>query len=59
MAWTQSHGIQHILIEPGRPMQNGYIEQIEAEVATRFMFFAPLVTVDKRWIQRCCNTAAH
>ena len=26
MAWAQSHGIRHILIEPGRPMQNGYIE---------------------------------
>ena len=26
IAWTQSHGIRHILIEPGRPMQNGYIE---------------------------------
>lgn len=22
----QSHGIRHILIEPGRPTQNGYIE---------------------------------
>jgi hypothetical protein len=26
MAWAQRHGIRHILIEPGRPMQNGYIE---------------------------------
>ena len=26
IAWSQSHGIRHILIEPGRPMQNGYIE---------------------------------
>ena len=26
IAWTQRHGIRHILIEPGRPMQNGYIE---------------------------------
>jgi len=26
IAWTQGHGIRHILIEPGRPMQNGYIE---------------------------------
>ena len=24
--WAQGHGIRHILIEPGRPMQNGYIE---------------------------------
>ena len=26
MGWAQSHGIEHLLIEPGRPMQNGYIE---------------------------------
>jgi len=26
MAWAQSHGIEHLLIDPGRPMQNGYIE---------------------------------
>jgi putative transposase len=26
IAWAQTHGIRHILIEPGRPMQNGYIE---------------------------------
>ena len=26
LAWAQEHGIQHILIEPGRPMQNGTIE---------------------------------
>jgi putative transposase len=26
MGWASSHGIQHILIQPGRPMQNGYIE---------------------------------
>ena len=26
IAWTQAHGIRHLLIQPGRPMQNGYIE---------------------------------
>ena len=26
IAWTQIHHIRHLLIEPGRPMQNGYIE---------------------------------
>jgi putative transposase len=31
MAWAQSHGIQHILIEPGRPMQNGYIESFNGK----------------------------
>ncbi len=31
MGWTQSHGIRHILIEPGRPMQNGYIESFNGK----------------------------
>ena len=26
MAWAHRHSVKHILIEPGRPMQNGYIE---------------------------------
>jgi transposase InsO family protein len=26
IGWAQGHGIRHILIGPGRPMQNGYIE---------------------------------
>jgi len=26
IAWAQGHGIRHILIEPGRPMQNGCIK---------------------------------
>lgn len=26
MTWASSHGIQHILIQPRRPVQNGYIE---------------------------------
>jgi putative transposase len=31
MAWAQSHGVRHILIEPGRPMQNGYIESFNGK----------------------------
>lgn len=31
MAWTQAHGIRHILIQPGRPMQNGYIESFNGK----------------------------
>ncbi len=31
MAWTQKHGIRHILIEPGKPMQNGYIESFNGK----------------------------
>jgi putative transposase len=26
MTWTQKHGIRHILIEPGSPTQNDYVE---------------------------------
>jgi putative transposase len=31
MAWTQTHGIRHVLIQPGRPMQNGYIESFNGK----------------------------
>ncbi len=31
IAWAQEHGIKHILIEPGRPMQNGYIESFNGK----------------------------
>ncbi|ELY7133697.1 IS3 family transposase [Pseudomonas aeruginosa] len=31
IAWTQQNGIQHLLIEPGRPMQNGYIESFNGK----------------------------
>ena len=32
IAWTQRHGIEHLLIEPGRPMQNGYIESFNGRM---------------------------
>lgn len=31
MAWTLKHGIRHILFEPGRPMQNGYVESFNGK----------------------------
>ena len=31
MSWAQTHGIRHILIQPGRPMQNGYIESFNGK----------------------------
>ena len=31
IGWTQTHGIRHLLIEPGRPMQNGYIESFNGK----------------------------
>jgi putative transposase len=29
MAWCKEHDITHILIQPGRPMQNAYIESFK------------------------------
>lgn len=31
IAWAQAHDVQHILIQPGRPMQNGYIESFNGK----------------------------
>ncbi|MCU7374969.1 IS3 family transposase [Paucibacter sp. O1-1] len=31
IAWTQALGVRHILIQPGRPMQNGYIESFNGK----------------------------
>lgn len=31
MAWATSRGVRHILIQPGRPMQNGYIESFNGK----------------------------
>lgn len=31
IAWTQQHRIDHVLIDPGRPMQNGYIESFNGK----------------------------
>ena len=31
IAWPQEHHIRHILIERGRPMQNGYIESFNGK----------------------------
>lgn len=31
IAWTQQHRIEHLLIDPGKPMQNGYIESFNGK----------------------------
>ena len=37
MAWAQSHGVRHILIEPGRPMHNVYIESFNGKLRDEFL----------------------
>ena len=32
IGWAQKHGICHLLIEPGKPMQNGYIESFNGKL---------------------------
>ena len=32
LAWTHKNGIRHILIEPGKPMQNGYVESFNGRM---------------------------
>ncbi|MBS0383166.1 MAG: IS3 family transposase [Proteobacteria bacterium] len=31
IAWAQQHGIRHLLIQPGKPMQNGYVESFNGK----------------------------
>ena len=31
MGWAHTHGIRHILTQPGKPMQNGYIESFNGK----------------------------
>ena len=31
IAWTQQHGVEHLLIDPGKPMQNGTIESFNGK----------------------------
>lgn len=31
MAWAHSHGVRRILIEPGHPVQNGYVESFSGK----------------------------
>jgi putative transposase len=49
MAWANTHGIRHILIEPGRPMQNGYIQrQVQGRALERAMVRDPEPSQERR-----------
>ena len=37
IGWAQEHGIEHLLIEPGKPMQNGYIESFNGKFRDEFL----------------------
>ena len=53
MAWAQTHGIRHILIQPGRPMQNGYIESFNGKFRDEHL--------NERWfetLQQASNAAS-
>ena len=45
MAWAQTHGIRHILIQPGRPMQNGYIESFNGKFRDEHL--------NESWFKHC------
>jgi putative transposase len=38
MTWTQAHGIRHVLIQPGRPMQNGCIESFKCKFRDEHLY---------------------
>lgn len=37
MAWAAAHSVRHILIQPGRSMQNGYIESLSGEFRDEYL----------------------
>ena len=43
IGWAQEHGIEHLLIEPGKPMQNGYIESFNGKFRDECL--------DEHWFQ--------
>lgn len=56
MGWVQSHASRHVLIEPGGPIQNGYIESLNGNFRDE--------SLNERWFEtlaqartRMANTA--
>ncbi|SDH84113.1 Transposase InsO and inactivated derivatives [Variovorax sp. OV700] len=49
MGWAQTHGIRHILIEPGRPMQNGYIESFNGKFRDECLNEQWFETLQQAW----------
>ena len=38
MTWVQKHSIRHILIEPGSPTQNAYIERFNGTFSDEYLY---------------------
>ena len=37
MAWMHTHGIEHLLIQPGKPTQNAYIESFNGKFRDEYL----------------------
>ena len=57
LGWCQTHQIEHILIQPGRPMQNGYIESFNGKFRDEclnehwFETLAQAREIIRQWVQ--------
>lgn len=57
LGWLGRHGIEHILIQPGRPMQNGYIESFNGRFRDEclnehwFETLAQAREIVREWVQ--------
>ena len=50
LAWTQIHGIRHILIQPGQPTQNAYIESFNGKFRDECL--------NEHWFVNLCQAKA-
>ncbi len=57
MSWAQAKGVRHLLIEPGKPMQNPFIESFTASCVTSALTSSGLKRCSKR-VQRLPSGAA-
>jgi len=51
MAWALTHGIRHILVQPGRLMQNGYIESFNGKFRDEHLNESWFETLNKQGMQ--------
>ncbi len=67
MSWAQAKGVRHLLIEPGKPMQNAFIESFNGKLRDECLneqWFETLqqarstIAVWRRDYNECARTAA-